>query len=707
MSESKKLDRRTHLLGGVAAAVAIAGFAAPAMAQANGEEIVVTAERRTQNLSDVPIAATVLNATMLAERGVRNVVDLQNVAPSLVINVYNRSTYINLRGIGLAVSAPNVVQGVPFYMNGAYIAYESTIRGSFYDLGSVEVLRGPQGTLTGLNSTGGAVYMRSPAPRLGVYSAYMDTTLSGYDGVRAVAAANLPIGDKVAVRIAAMKDEQDSFTENLGPGSQVGNLDNYSLRADVVMEPTDRLSVNVRGEYYRSDTNYNAVKRRDDANPNPFQVAEDAASRSVIDNWRGDLEINLQATDALKLRYQAARGVANQFDLGDRNRAVGGASNNLSLTRIDPASWTHEVDLISTGESRLQWMLGGFYMEQTQPTFLFRYANPSLPIPSTTDVLTALIDIDNTSKAAFGQANYKFTDQWELTLGARYSEDEQLFTRKGGAPGFSATDLKRDETTGKVALNYKPNDNNMVYASVSRGYKPGGVNLVLAQGVFEPETDIVSELGWKTSLMDKRLKVNADVFNSEYKNAQFAALVGGLPATSNAPSVHSYGAELEAFGNFDDLGFNLGVAYLNAEFDQATSLVDPATGLASAVPSGRRMTFSPEWTLNAGAQYDIHIGDRILTPRVQYSFVDDQFATPFPNGTTLVTHNSLVPSHGVWDARLTLRASNVFTTELFVSNLTDETYIASQLQNASSQVGGYIYGAPRVFGLRIKYSFGE
>ena len=175
-------------------AVAIAAtLATTAHAQTEGtalEEIVVTAERRELNLQEVPASATVLTADALARQGIDNVIEIQQVAPAVAINTYNRSTFINIRGVGIAQSAPTSNPGVAFYIDGNFIPHEHFVAHSFYDIESIEVLRGPQGTLTGQNSTGGAVYVRTPTPSFDSVSGYVDVTganrLTPPPGVRTV-----------------------------------------------------------------------------------------------------------------------------------------------------------------------------------------------------------------------------------------------------------------------------------------------------------------------------------------------------------------------------------------------------------------------------------------------------------------------------------------------------------------------------------------
>lgn len=226
------------------------------------EEVVVTAERREVNLQDVPTSATVLSAGALENLGVGNILDMQQFAPSVAINTYNRSTYINIRGVGIAQSAPTSNPGVAYYVDGVFIPHEQIISQSFFDLESIEVLRGPQGTLTGQNSTGGAVYVRTPTPSFDGFSGYVDQTIADYDWYRTVGAVNVPLGDKVAVRVAGTYDTRGSYTDNIGPSaSEPGNGDLSAARVSLLYRPTDAISFDLRYEYFDRKTDYNAIKK--------------------------------------------------------------------------------------------------------------------------------------------------------------------------------------------------------------------------------------------------------------------------------------------------------------------------------------------------------------------------------------------------------------------------------------------------------------
>lgn len=733
-------SRIRHALRATVCAFVVAGaHYGPATAQTTTDDgrlgdIVVTAERRSQSLQDVPISATVLSGDELSNRGITNVNDIQQVAPSVAINTYNRSTYINIRGVGIAQSAPTSNPGVAYYIDGQPITHEFFIGQSFFDIGSIEVLRGPQGTLTGQNSTGGAVFVRTPDPRFDEFGATVDASYGSYNLIRVVGAANLPFSDNVAMRVAAINETRDSFSTNIGPSpSKPGNSDLFAIRADLAIRSSDdRFKFNVRGEYFLNDTDNNAIKNRNDYTLNvrtgtdPFLISEDAISRQLIEGYRFNAEFRADITDGIAVRaisgYQNAY-VADQAD-GDRtsvsppnvatannpNNGVGRATDN----RSDFRTWTHEINILSTGKGPFNWVVGGFLMDEDIPVRLQR--DQTNTVIYTTPANTSITFANNNTKSVFGQVNWFVFPQLELILGARNSWDKQVYdrTRIGAGQGVTTgptvgtTSQSSQEWTGKAGINFHAGDDTLLYVTASKGYKAGGNNLALVTGTpavpvpgFQPETNYVYELGLKTTILDRHLRINGDVFYSDYRDIQLQSLQNGAPLTQNAASGRSYGAELEITGQFGGLSFSGGVSYLNAEFASDALIQDTVSNSLQNVRKGDRLPFAPEWTINAGVQYTIELGgDMAITPRVQWSHLDSQLATPFPSVS------SIVPARDVFDARVTLDLSKRYRLEGYVSNFTNAVYIASQVQNSSSAAGGIIFGAPRQFGLRFVAKFG-
>lgn len=689
------------------------------------EEIVITAERRAVNLQDTPISASVLSAEALIEKGVDNLQDIQQVAPSIAINSYNRSTFINIRGVGIAQSAPTSNPGVAYYIDGVLIPHEQFIGQSFFDLNSIEVLRGPQGTLTGQNSTGGALYVRSPEPDTDAFGGYFDQTIGSDGWMRSVTAFNVPMGDKAAFRIATLYENKDGFIENKGPsaGRRPGSSEMYGVRANLLLQPSDTQTYNIRYAAFDLESGNIAVKNRNDPNTNPYEISYDGRGYLDQKGYRASLEGRWDLSDSLQLRalYSTQDGYTKDQTDGDRSSTApsipvglpaNGGNRSLYPGRVSRAQTDFETDifeinLLSDGDGPVKWVVGAFHMMDDVPVELFRdnYSTSDF-VSSNSDIVA---EAENTSTSVFGQADINFSDALMLTIGARYSEDEQVYTRFNlpgpPPPGCFPCDTTQDSsaTTGKIGLTYFTGEDSMIYGTISKGYKAGGVNLDPRQGFFEPENNLVYEFGYKTTFSDDRLRFNGNVFYSDYTDIQFASLLAlfgpPLPVTQNAASAEIYGAEIELTGQYDSLGFNIGLGYLEGSFAEDVTLNDTNGGGNALVSSGDELPFTPNLTFNAGIQYDFFAGETRITPRAQFAFVDDQIATPFPHPFTEVE------SRKILDLKLIVKPNDAFMIEGFITNALDEEYVVSQIQNSSSADGGAIYGAPRQFGVRAKYDF--
>lgn len=698
----------------------------------SGDDIVITAERRSQRLQDVPISATVLGSEDLLTKGVTNTADLQRVAPSVAINTYNRSTYINIRGVGTAQSASNGSPGVAYYIDGQLIPHDQFLALSFYDLGSIEVLRGPQGTLTGQNSTGGAIYVRTPEPKFGQFSGMLDQTLGNYGLVRTVGAVNMPLGENFAVRASGTYNNRNSFYTNIGSSPSTPGDDNLKAgRINIAGRSSDdRFHFNLRGDVFDSLTGYVAIKRRNDTvSADPFTIQEDANSFQRQHGYRLTGEVRFPISDGVDLRVLS--GFQNLYS---RDQADGDHTNTaaprppaanigrVALTETNYDIFETEINLISTGNGPLNWVVGAFYYNEQADVSSQRDNNNTVNFVSSTAGF--VFRANSISKSLFGQTEWKFADKFALIVGARYSFDTQIFDRLqfNGAvpPGNQIRSIpKSEKLTGKAALNFKPSDSTLIYASASRGYKAGGGNVTLGADSFGPETNTVYEIGAKTRVFDRHLRFSTAAFYSDYKGLQLSGVINGLSLTQNAAAGRSYGAEFEATATFGGLSIDGGVSYLKAEFrgdglclvntnastptvpTPPTPAVPCPTG-TQTIPNGRTLPFSPEWTINAGIQYEIPIGSGIkLTPRAQWSHVGSQVATPFPSSTTIV------PKHDTFDLRLTLDINDRYQLQGYVTNVTDARYIATQVQDSSSVAGGIIWGAPRQFGARLVVKFGD
>jgi iron complex outermembrane receptor protein len=708
-------------------ATLVAAVLSPALAPAQGpqEVVLVTAERRAQNLNEVPIAATVFSGEEMVNKGIDRIHDVQQFVPNVAIHTYNRSTFFNIRGVGLAVSAPAAQPGVAYYIDGLFIAKEQLVAHTFFDLESMEVLRGPQGTLTGQNSTGGAVYARSAAPDFDSTGGYIDQTIGDYDWYRTTGAFNTPLGDKAALRIAGVYEDRGSYTDNIGPsGSEPGSGAFLGARIKLALRPTDLVSLNLGLDYFDNDTDYNAVKNRNDlVTSDPFVIQEDGITYRKQDGFRASAELIVDTEADIQFRWISSIQQADQEDQADGDRTAtalpvpegepaSGSNRAMYPGRISQAYnefdyVTTEFNILSTGDSALQWVAGAFYLEEEIPTELYRDNYHTVDfVESNSDIVTSS---DASSTAVFGQINYRFSDSFEFIAGARRSEDDFELTRyalpgpppPGGFPNISST--SSTETTGRVGLNFFANDDVMFYGTFSKGYKPGAVNLTPGYADYEPEQNEVLEFGMKSTWMDGRLGFNTALFSSDIKNFHLLSLlsVGGgppLPTFQNGTKGKSEGVEFElTYTSARDLMVNAAIGYLSAEFAQDNILNDAIAGGNELVSKGSPMPFAPDLTASFGIQRTFDVGGKQLTPRFQVAYIDDQLATPFLHTETFV------PSHTVADLRLRYEPSDQLRLEGFINNVFDETYIAAQIQDASSADGGLLYGAPRHFGVRLSY----
>jgi iron complex outermembrane recepter protein len=702
----------------VATAVTLA-LAAPAARAAESEdtleEVVVTAERREQNLQDVPISATVFTAEELDRRGILDLNDIQTVAPSVAINVVNRSTFVNIRGVGIAQSAPTSSPGVAFYIDGQLIPHEQFIGQAFYDIASIEVLRGPQGTLSGQNSTGGAIYVRTPNPEFDDYSGSFEAAFGNYNSGRMIGAVNLGFTDNLALRLSGVHDERDSFTENLGPSrSDPGNVELDAYRANLAYRTNGgRFNANLRYENFKWQTDNNAVKNRNDlVTSDPFKIEEDGRSFMDQIGHRTNLELRYALTPGVEVRLLGSwqKGSTEDQTDGDRTATAKPQPPAANVGRVAYANTVfdttiYELNVLSTDDGPLRWVAGLFYMGEDVDVDLLRDNRHTTDFVASNS--TIITHADNKSLSGFGQVNAFVTERLELIGGLRYSEDQQYYNRIAlpGPPLPPGTDrvgppADSGEWTGKAGVNFHSTDDTMYYGTISKGYKAGGVNLTLNTPNFAPETNLVYEVGIKTTLLENRLRVNGDVFYSDYSDIQLSSLYNGLPLTQNAAAGEAWGAELEVTGRFGGWGLNLGVGYLDAQFAEAATIVNTSTNTQQVVPKGADLVFSPDFTINAGIDYQFVLGNGTLTPRLQWSYIGSQLATPFPTVATTV------PSRDLIDARLTYSQGDHWQVEVYAMNAADETYIASQLQNSTSATGGIIYGAPLQFGVRAKVNLG-
>lgn len=529
-------------------AVGMAMLAGGAAAQTPGEskvlqgleEIVVTAERREASQQTVPVAVTTLSEGLLERQQIRSIAALDQIVPNIVMNPNtgtSSASKIFLRGVGEDESFFTADTPVGIYVDDVYVARQTGAMFDLYDIERLEVLRGPQGTLYGRNTSAGAVKLVSKKPQLGEYRAQVDATLGSYELREFRASANIPIGDMVAFQIAGISKVRDGYTNNVFNNTAVNDQDVQGFRGSLLVAPTDRLSVLLVGDVIREDSTpgYPTPLRIDrtgtPVRPTSQPVLGDLyATNSDIDNPINNLDqnglsatIEFAATDTLTLKsITAFRELLNLLYLdadGDVLRAptpgvVPPARFHLFQ---DQAQWQASQEFQATGtalDGRLSFVAGAFYFfewndQQTKSVIGIPALIPA-GVPTGRFDLTNTADetLKTTSYAAYGSATYDVTEQLSLTVGLRWTEETKRYTNvvllpsgqqqvvclgptrltqlaaapctaaqtAGGGLTFangSGFEATWNDWTPRFVVDYQWTDGILTYVSAAKGFKGG------------------------------------------------------------------------------------------------------------------------------------------------------------------------------------------------------------------------------------------
>jgi iron complex outermembrane receptor protein len=679
------------------------------------DEVVVTAERRSTNLQTTPIAATVMTGADLAKKGITSVDQLQFAMPGATVNNFGQGIDFNIRGIGKAEHNSQTLTGVITYRDGV-ATFPGYFTGEpYYDIGRVEVLRGPQGTFVGENATGGAVFVNSQDPVIGGgHSGYLAGQIGNYADVGAQGAVNLPISETLAARVAFDTEARDSFYKVAGPAiAQPDGLRRFSLRLGLLWKPTNALTVTLKTDYnYLDYGGYFADPVL--ATNDPFHITGNAPQGALDRFGRVVLKVDYVLDNGITLRSVSGYQHGNtQYKTDLDGTGVG----NLTFgDSVFETIYSQEFNIISPSTGRFSWIAGA-YLQSDKYKFPFGtfYIGVPLGAPATEYRLWGTNPKE--TKAIFGQVSYNLTDSVQLQVGARYSDNRTSNHVKVLQYGLAINDEQSERFTSvssKVGLNWTINPHHFVYGFVATGYRPGGLNVPVGLGLpapFGAEKVIEYELGWKAGFLGGHLRTQADVFYNDYRHFQ---VIIGYPAfptfgfeLNNPNPTKIYGAEFQAEAVFGDLSIDAGTALMHSELGtfyavdpRAGSFVacNPATGPVSASCinlGGRQQTYAPNFTFNIGAQYAFHLaGGDTITPRLNYGHVSAQWATLFEN----TARGDRVGARDIFNAQLAWTHGDLVAT-LYSTNLSDQQYVGAV------NSGLRFEGPPRQYGIRLMKAF--
>ncbi|WP_242128662.1 TonB-dependent receptor [Sphingobium sp. Sx8-8] len=755
---------RDFLLRGVCGFALVLALAVPAHAQSAAdasdpaasnardttrlEEIVVTAQRRGQNLQDVPVAVTAFNSNTLAQSGVASVRELGQLDSSLNLNQGSGTIVPFLRGVGNPSGTTNGNEAsVPVYIDDVYYTRLAPIDLELANVERVEVLKGPQGTLFGRNASGGAiqVFTRDPGSEMEFQG---KLGYANYDTVSGQIYFSTPITDRVGFNVSASGLHQgDGWGKNLTSGQETYKNKFFNVRGKFVGDLTDTTTIHLAAFYNRQRTGQGVTNglyqgRLNGTPPLPSygptqQIPappfyDSIATKNNFINHRGwgvSLKIQQDLDFADLVSISAIRKATELYYTDGENLPFNFLAYDLhSYDR----QISQELQLKSRSGSSFDWIVGGFYLNSKQGY---------VPSHITGDALTAsgieaqdLYGLQTVnSLSGYGQATFHVVPEGtNITLGLRYTSDKvhgvghQTLIFPGGTTfplpgGEYDKEFTFNKLTYKVALDHKFGRNVMGYVSFSRGYKSGTFNtLPLASDPSRPETVQAYEIGLKSELFDRKLRINAAIFQNDIQNPQVVTVFRSCTppgsnncvnsvGLTNAEKARTRGVELDSSAVVaDGLTIQAGFVYLDAKYvDFANApfyFPNPNPPYGNLPPvlgdaSGNRLSQVPKWRLHGGFDYvwDASFGKVTFNANAAYT---DSFYWDADNilkqGAYTIVNGSIAFSPS---------ADDRFTVTLWAKNLAGEKYYGTQLTLAGFAGNIASPAPPRTYGIDVGFKF--
>jgi iron complex outermembrane receptor protein len=519
-------------------------------------EVTITARKTSEDLQRAAIAVTTVAPEEIARSGVKDPTDLQWRLPAVEIQSATSIPAIFIRGVGTYNLQAGVDSAVAFSIDGIYLAHPQAYPPVLIDIAQVESVRGPQGTLYGRNSNGGAISFVSNKPKLDQWDGEAAVTVGKFSAIGVEGVLNIPLGDKLATRVAFGTDKHDAYYSN-----GYVDADNFTGRWRTLYQPTDDVEIIATFDKSRIKNDGTTLDRCPPRSDLPVCTtgtwhpwtgigARTPGDFNHIDSWGASLEANWTLSWGTLTSLSSYR----DSDWKSRQILTIGPVNNGFTQGEDARLTTQEFRVAAPAGAHVPWIFGAYYSRERTP-YAEALLNQGVPYFETNPLLSA------DSKAVFGQATYPITDVLRLTGGVRYtnekkSAEEDIASGVGGNSTLKpSTELNK--VTWKAGVEYDVASRSMLYGSVSTGFKSGGVNEVPNTPDFEqtynPETVTAYQVGAKNRFWSDRLQVNAELFYYDYKGFQTlqgatdptGIFPGLFLETANSDTATMYGGEIE------------------------------------------------------------------------------------------------------------------------------------------------------------------
>ena len=714
------------------------------------EEIVVTATKRVQSLQDVPIAVNAFNADTIEVAGINNAGDLAILTPALNINVNTNpfAARMIIRGVGTAQTDPALEPSVGLFIDGVYLGRTGLGMSDLTDIERIEVLQGPQGTLYGKNTNAGAISVITKKPNFEESEGYVEASVGNYSMNKLTASASGPLTQNLAYRLSGNINQRDGYYDN-SAGVDFNDADDWNIQGKLQWEPTESLSILLSGSRVERDTTCcgaDAVQTEsvnnelvaqglspDSNDPYDYNVKSDADNRFAMESDLLSMTIDYDAG------WGAIKSITAWNDYSYRVDQDPDRSEldilTLSNDKFSGDSFSQELRFTASPTDNVDYMLGAFYLEQNtkrggDEPFVFIGddiitigSQQDLPFPlpfnflvQPGDSLTVDMNQDAETIAFFGQGTWHIGDQWHITGGLRWSDEEKksdLFSQTYstafsnqilGASFLDSVSTPIDATLERSSDNVDwmlsavldISDDSMVYASAGTGTKSGGfqtVNGTADDREFDDEDTTTYELGIKSTLLDARLRINAAAFYSEIENFQAQRqLETGLGTyVSNEAKVETSGVDFQVeAAPMPNLVLSAGLLYMHKY------------QITDGPEKGADLPFTAEFSGTVAATLVFPLGDGGIYWRTDYSYMDDH-TTNVASATQLrdedYDNRNLINSKLGW-------RNDSWNVSVWGKNLSDDKYaMQTALPFLVSGMEAYFLAPPRTFGATVRYTF--
>jgi iron complex outermembrane recepter protein len=678
-----------------------------AAAPANLGDIVVTARKRAETLLDVPVAVSAVSGDTLAKRNIQSVREAALLTPGLNISSDGAGrAFVAIRGVGVTL-VQTVQPGVGLFIDGIYRPNTAYLNNPLLDVERIEVLRGPQGTLYGKNTLGGAINVITRQPG-NMFEARGQASYAGPDDSWLISGSvsGPVIQDKLQVRVAASHREQDGFIKNTTIGGDSNRFETTSTNATVRMLPTEDLTITLNGYYdWIKGTNVPYARV---TGPTDYERTNQFNTLGITDyhyyGVNAKIEAPIEAIDTKVTLIGAYDGRKTDApdtdgDFGPTNTVRQSARDALSTKTVELRFDTKESDTIST-------LFGLFYSHERLATDgVTKIMIPQLGL----NLRNTSYDLRvGDTYAAFGTLFWKPSAAWEVALGMRYDHESRTASGSVNTVAIPDAHIKSNQVEPRLSLTRHWTSQLMSYASVSRGYRGGGFNAPTAPlRTYRGDDAWTYELG--TKYASRAFSLAGDVFYNDYRhyiglNSIAPASTGGLVTVDlNAGHVHSYGAELEAkLKPLDAWTLSGSLTYVHARLIDSSEYTD----VTGRTLSSDRLTFQPDWTWNLSSDYVVKMrGADTLTFSAGVVGKGSRLAATLNQTTpTILKAYALVNGSITWH-------TGPFDVAVFANNLLNKKYFESYIEKTTLQLAGLpasdlgIIGDLRRYGVRVGFKF--